>query len=279
MTANKNIITSSFDRTVYPLDSLMHVRVRLQKLIKNENIILLTISDKNKKTILSETINISKTKNLDPKGHLYQICIKMSGNRWNVGQSYMLHVVYSNCTFTSAMCIAKHKPILETDKSMYIIGSDIIVTVIAPDLDKDSEKREYIGDKSDHSLTISSDLGTIKNYKLRETDKSTGIFQAIIGLLPPFTIKKGKRIRNKARGTGLEDGYLPVGIGKKITFEFHSKSGNAKLSVNTSNFGATVELDKKIYNPRDQVILLFWHLTLIIILMQSIKLVIYPIAR
>ena len=193
MITNKNMISSSFDRTIYPLDSMMYIRIRLQKLIKNENIILLSIFNKNKKEIISKKINISKTKNLDSNGYLYQTCIKMSGNDWNVGQSYMLHVVYSNYSSISTMCIAKHKPILETDKSLYIIGSDIIVTIIAPDLNKNSKKAEYIGDKPDHSLTISSDLGIIRNYKLRETGDSTGIFQAIIGLMPPFAIKKGKK--------------------------------------------------------------------------------------
>jgi len=254
MTDKKIIVSCSFDRTVYPLDSIMHFRVLLNTLVKGEKIYLVILHE-NGKHIISKTINPSKTKSLDSKSYLYETSIKMKGKEWKVGNSYLLLASYAGQKSSDSTKIAKRKPVLQTDRSVYIIGSDIIVTVIAPDLDRDNQRPEIIGNKPDHSLTISSSRGIIKNYKLRETGDSTGIFQGIIGLLPPYSIKNGKKIRNKARGKGILDGYLPVGIAEEIKFEFKSKSGTAKLNAFSSNFGAAIELNQKIYSPRDRIYL------------------------
>lgn len=254
MTKQDVIISTSFDRTVYPLNSTMHIRVRINKIIKNE-LIYVEIYDNKKKIMSSRKINPKKAKNLEKNsGHLYQTNITMQGDNWIIGKSYTLLARYSNVKVSDSMTIDKRRPVIQTDRSVYLIGGDMVVTVIAPDLDRDSEKSEIIGNHKDHTLTISSRFGILKNHKLLETGDSTGIFQGLIGLIPPYSIKNGKKIRNKARGNGPVNGYLPVApLGEEIIIEFKSKSGNASLSAFSSNFGATVELDQKIYCPTDKV--------------------------
>ena len=250
-----NPIAVSFDRTVYPLDSMMHIRFRIFDLIPNESICM-EIIDNNKKAIVSRIINPYKTHNLEnPPDYLFQTDVRMKGNVWKLGHSYTVIAKYGNFEAFSSTIIAKHRPVIQTDKSVYINGSDVIVTVIAPDLDKDNQKAEIIGNKSEHMLTISSSHGMIKGYKLRETGDSTGIFQGVLELAPVYTQKKGKREKNKAKGTGPFNGQLPVSIGEEILIEFKSSSGNEKLSIFSSNFGATIELDQKVYVPTDKVYL------------------------
>ncbi len=251
---NKITITTSFDRTVYPLDSLMHIRVRLHKLIENK-LIKLEIYNKKNRLLAYKTINPQKAKSLDETGYLFQTNIRMKGYEWKIGNIYTLKTRYGKSAATNSMTIEQRKPIIQTDKSVYIIGSDIIVTVIAPDLDKDNDKPETIGNKPDHCLTISSSCGSIKNYKLVETGDSTGIFQGVIGLLPRYVGSGKKKKLNKTRGTGPINGYLPVRIGDEITFQFKSESGNVKLVAFSSNFGVTVEMDQKRYCPTDKVYL------------------------
>lgn len=246
-------ITVSFDRTVYPLDSIIHIRFRVFDLIPNE-LIKMQIVDENKKPLVSKTINPYKAHNLETSpDYLFQTDVKMKGNVWKLGRSYTVVVKYANFEASDSTIIAKHRPVIQTDKSVYINGSDVIITVIAPDLDKDNQKAEIIGNKSNHMLTISSSHGKIRSYKLQETDESTGIFQGVIELVPVYSLKKGQRVKNVGRGTGPFDGQIPVSIGEEIFIEFKSSSGNEKLSIFSSNFGATVELDQKIYVPTDKV--------------------------
>lgn len=256
MTKQDIIISTSFDRTIYPLNSTIHIRVRINKIIKDE-FIHVEIFNQKKRIITIAKINPKKSKNLEKSdGYLYQTNIVMHGDEWRAG-TYTLVALYANTKASDSMIISKgRKPFVKTDRSVYLMGGDMVVTVIAPDLDKDNEKPETIGNHKDHTLTISSRFGALKNYKLRETGDSTGIFQGLVGLILPYSIKNGKKIKNKARGNGPVNGYLPVGLlGEEIIIEFKSKSGNSRYSAFTSNFGVAIELDQKIYCPTDKVYL------------------------
>lgn len=231
----------------------MHIRFRLDKLIPNE-LIKMKIMGSDKKVLVSKTINPYKLKNLEsPPDYLYQINVQMKGNSWKLGHNYTVSAEYAGFVITDSALIAKRRPVIQTDKSVYISGSDVIITIIAPDLDKDNDKAEIIGNSSKHQLIISSSHGTIKNYKLMETGDSTGIFQGLIKLMPLYSVKKKVRIKNKAKGTGPFNGELPVSMGEEIIIEFKSDSGNEELSIFSSNFGVSIELDQKSYVPTDKV--------------------------
>lgn len=249
-----NLFGVSFDRIVFPLHSLMHIQIRLKRLLKNE-ILEITLRSKTKKILFYKKFDPIKLKNLDKKnGFLFEIDIPMKGSVWKIGQSYEIFAKYGNEIMSDSMTIAKRRPALQSDKSVYLVGSDIIVTVIAPDLDRDNDKPEYVGDKkSDSKLTISTKWGKLENYRLLETGDSTGIFQGIVGLIPAYKLKNGRKVKNRAYGKGPFNGYLPVSKGEIIDFKFKSDSGNARLIAYSSNFGASVELDQKIYTPTDKV--------------------------
>jgi hypothetical protein len=147
---------------------------------------------------------------------------------------------------------------LQSDKSVYIIGSDMILTLIEPDLDLDNDLAETydldliewdsdastvsMGDKVAASVALAFDP---EPSDLRETGDSTGIFQSVIEI--PETL----------RGDNLERG-------EEIVLEFTDwgpsgsdyvgqEDEDINLTIFTSNFGATVELDQKVYTWTDKV--------------------------
>jgi len=150
--------------------------------------------------------------------------------------------------------------VLQTDKSVYIIGSDIIMTLIEPDLNLESDESEtwdldLIEWDSDAATTAMGNQGAAgtsyaasfdpEPSDFRETGDSTGIFQIVI------------EVPNTLAGTALDRG-------EQIDLEYvdHSPSGakwvgeessDIGTTIYTSNFGATIELDQKVYTWTDKV--------------------------
>ena len=150
--------------------------------------------------------------------------------------------------------------VLQTDKSVYIIGSDIIMTLIEPDLNLESDESEtwdldlieWDSDAKTTAMGNSGDAGTSyaatfdpEPSDFRETGDSTGIFQIVIevpGTLAGTALDRGEQI-------DLE--YVDFSpSGAKYVGEESSDIG---LTVYTSNFGATIELDQKVYTWTDKV--------------------------
>ena len=245
-------LSGSFDRTVYPLNAVMHLRAGMNKLIQNE-MLSFEIFDFRKNKLFSKRINPKNKKyRVAPDVLLFEATTKMKGNKWKIGEQYTLRVTYGKHQYESHTIIAKRNSIILTDRETYLLGSDAIITVIAPDFDLDNDKPEFIGNKPNNKITISSSVAKLKNYKLRETGDSTGIFQGVIGFLPPKYIK-GKRQFPKPKGKGPADGYLPAKISDETTIKFENQYESIIKKFNLSNFGVAVELDKKTYDCNDKV--------------------------
>jgi hypothetical protein len=147
---------------------------------------------------------------------------------------------------------------LQSDKSVYIIGSDMILTLIEPDLDLDNDLAEtydldLIEWDSDAATVTMGDQGGSTNQArfdpepsdLRETGDSTGIFQSVIEI--PDTLNNDKLERGEEIVLEYTD-WGPSGA------DFVGQEDeDINLTVFTSNFGATVELDQKVYTWTDKV--------------------------
>jgi len=147
---------------------------------------------------------------------------------------------------------------LQSDKSVYIIGSDMILTLIEPDLDLDNDLAEtydldLIEWDSDAATVTMGDQGGSTNAEafdpepsdLRETGDSTGIFQSVIEI--PATLNND----NLERGEEIVLEYTDWGPSGADYVGQEDEDIN--LTVFTSNFGATVELDQKVYTWTDKV--------------------------
>lgn len=146
--------------------------------------------------------------------------------------------------------------VLEADKSVYIIGSDMILTLTDPDLDLDNDKVETYSldliewDSDAATLTmgqLGSEISAFDPEPLhfRETGDSTGIFQIVVEIpqeLRDDSLERGEEIILEYTDWSPSGAYH---VGKA--------DEDINLTIHTSNFGATVELDKKMYASNDKV--------------------------
>jgi len=150
---------------------------------------------------------------------------------------------------------------LQSDKSVYIIGSDMILTLIEPDFDLDNDMAEVydldliewdsdaatctMGDRLTNGGCETTDSFDPEPSDLRETGDSTGIFQSVIEI--PSTLDTDRLQRGEEIVLEYTD-WGPSGA------DFvGDEDEDVNLTIFTSNFGATVELDQKVYTWTDKV--------------------------
>jgi hypothetical protein len=159
-------------------------------------------------------------------------------------------------TVTDSATFDLRNGVLQSDKSVYIIGSDMILTLIEPDLDLDSSQNETYDldliewDSSAATISMGNAGGEITAFdpepsSLRETGPNTGIFQVIVEI--PDTLDDN----SLERGEEIE--LIYVDWGPSGSESVGENSEDISRTVFTSNFGATVEFDQKIYTWTDKV--------------------------
>ena len=141
--------------------------------------------------------------------------------------------------------------VLQSDKSTYVIGQDALLTLIEPDLNLDSASQETIDldriewDSDADTVNLDEpEFGAVP-ANLRETDLNTGIFQVVI------TIPEDINDNNLERGEDITLTYTDYGPSGADSVGDDDRA--VELSIETSNFGATLELDQNIYTWTDKV--------------------------
>ena len=159
-------------------------------------------------------------------------------------------------TVTDSATFDLRNAVLQSDKSVYIIGSDMILTLIEPDFDLDNDGAEtypldLIEWDGDAGTTSMGKYGTSDGAfdpepsDFRETGDSTGIFQIVIEI--PEALGGDKL----ERGEEIELEYTDWG--PSGSDHVGDEDEDINLTVFTSNFGSTVELDQKVYTWTDKV--------------------------
>ena len=186
------------------------------------------------------------------------------GENYCILQGDILQVEYTDPTdasgdvntVTDSATFDLRNGVLQSDKSVYIIGSDMILTLIEPDLDLDNDGAEtydldLIEWDSDAATVTMGNLGNNaavfdpEPLDLRETGDSTGIFQIVIEIpeiIEGDSLERGEQIDLEYTDWG-PSGSDYVG----------DEEEDVSLTVFTSNFGATIELDQKVYTWTDKV--------------------------
>jgi len=159
-------------------------------------------------------------------------------------------------TVTDSSSFDLRNGVLQSDKSVYLIGSDMILTLIEPDFDLDNDETEsytldlieWDSDAAEISMGILGGFAASFDPEpsdFRETGDSTGIFQVVIEI--PDTLDN----ELLDRGEQIDLEYTDEGpAGADYVGQEDEDIG---LTVYTSNFGATVELDQKVYTWTDKV--------------------------
>ena len=158
-------------------------------------------------------------------------------------------------TVTDSATFDLRNGVLQSDKSVYIIGGDMILTLIEPDLNLESDEAEtydldLIEWDSDAAALTMGNLGGGVDFDpepsdLRETGDSTGIFQVVVEIPEELA---GDRIE---RGEAIELEYIDYGPSGADYVGHDTEDIN--LNIFTSNFGATIEMDQKVYTWTDKV--------------------------
>ena len=159
-------------------------------------------------------------------------------------------------TVTDSATFDLRNGVLQSDKSVYIIGGDMILTLIEPDLNLESDEAETYDldliewDSDAAAVTMGNAVGYAANFDpepsdLRETGDSTGIFQVVVEIPEELA---GDRIE---RGEAIELEYTDYGPSGADYVGDDTEDIN--LNIFTSNFGATIELDQKVYTWTDKV--------------------------
>ncbi|HUU48096.1 MAG TPA: hypothetical protein VMW55_04855 [Nitrosopumilaceae archaeon] len=187
-----------------------------------------------------------------------------SGESYCILQGDILQVEYTDPadasgdinTVTDSATFDLRNGVLQSDKSVYIIGSDIILTMIEPDLDLDNDAAETYDldliewDSDAATVSMGNADGEGASFdpeptSFRETGDSTGIFQIIIEVPE---VLAGDRLE---RGEEIVLEYTDWGpSGSDFVGD---EDEDVNLTIYTSNFGATVELDQKVYTWTDKV--------------------------
>lgn len=231
------LIVVQTDKSVYTYGSDMIVTIINPYFITGTPI-KLEIQNNQRKTVYKNTIPVdSKAKSI------YQEIIRIEGEDWaQPGAEYKILAEYADkwaqlSVFTSDFGIA-----IELDQKVYSWTDKVYITIVAPDLVQNSNEIEFIGDKPDRKITISTSKGKLENYRLEETKKDTGIFTGEIKLTG-FSGHNTTGDRNsndatgKIEGTGPRDGKIGCSNKDGITINLETPtktvSGSALIRWNT----------------------------------------------
>ena len=265
----------SLDRTVYPVPPGDEVTITVAVDDADED-----ISSSSKQTISGVklkvdglTVDLGELKETEPDSGIFEGAITIgthvTGLNDNtekietrqIEQGDIITVTYTDVSDASgnknsvsdSATFDLRNAVLQSDKSVYVIGQDALLTLIEADLNLDSgtidnidlDRINWDSDAYDGSLdAVRADFGPVPT-NLRETGENTGIFQVVI------------TISEKVDGNSLERGEEIT-----LTYEDKGPSGadfvgddmrDVELQIETSNFGATVELDQNVYTWTDKV--------------------------
>ena len=149
---------------------------------------------------------------------------------------------------------------LSIDKDVYVLGSDMVITLTDPDLNLDSGTSESYAmtliewDSSAASsqllsLAASGGYGFTNNpSSIEETGSDTGVFQTVTTIPSLEVVSAGTDIEY---GEAVTLTYVDVGLSGENNVGDDTLDVEAYFSI--SNFGALIELDKAVYNWTDTV--------------------------
>ena len=189
----------------------------------------------------------------------YTLEVITTDDDYNLEQGSIITVTYNDPTDASgnenlvsdSATFDLRNAVLTSDKSTYVIGQDALLTLIEPDLNLDSDSQEtlplsFIEWESDADDAILSNpaFGAVPS-NLRESDVNTGIFHVTI------TIPEEINGNALERGEEITLTYTDYGPSGADTVGEDDRA--VERQIETSDFGATIELDQNVYTWTDKV--------------------------
>ena len=276
----------SLDRTVYPIptaanadNSIEATQVTITVTVDDSDVdtsssSTQTIKDGVTLTVAGVIVDLGELKETEPDSGIFDVEVKIGSSvagkdandrskdkAVDIEQGNIITVRYidesdasgNKNSVSDSATFDLRNAVLTSDKSVYVIGQDALLTLIEADLNLDSgtidnvdlERINWDSEAYDGSLADArADLGPVPT-NLRETGENTGIFQVVI------TISESIDNNPLERGEEITLTYLDRGpSGADFVGD---DERDVELQIETSNFGATVELDQNVYTWTDKV--------------------------
>ncbi|MDE1765833.1 MAG: SIR2 family protein [Thaumarchaeota archaeon] len=209
-------IQVSAHKSVVIYGETLEIRTRVSKI--PDKAIALTIMNAQNEIIYKGNMDEEINEEISSKK------IVVRGSKWHVGEDCTIVAEYDGKTAWDKIHISEKLPIvLQTDKSVYIYGSDMIVTIVNPN--------HIVGIPINLEI-IGLDNKLVYKNSIPVQQFGNGIYQEIILV-------------------GGKDWSRVPGSQFRAVAEFDGKT--AEVVIYTSNFGATIQLDQKVYTWTDRV--------------------------
>ena len=265
----------SLDRTVYPVpppgdDNKVTITVAVDDSdVDTSSSSTQTIETGVTLTVAGVEIDLGSLKETEPDSGIFEstVTVDSHANRDNtnddnrIEQGDIITVRYidesdasgNKNSVSDSATFDLRNAVLTSDKSVYVIGQDALLTLIEADLNLDSgtidnvdlDRINWDSDAYDGSLdAVRADLGPVPT-NLRETGENTGIFQIVITI--------SDSIDGDALERGEEITLAYIDYGPSGADYVGDDDRDVELQIETSNFGATVELDQNVYTWTDKV--------------------------
>lgn len=228
-------ISVKSDKAVYPISSKVYMRVLTPFLLVGEPIIFEVRNPQ--KIIFYQELNPSESEMPELReGNIYQTSFTMKKEDCKPKDVITIKAQHGHAYSYDWSTIDERNPVAQSDKSVYDWNSDMILTVVDPDANKDSMKEEYVGDRQDSKLIILSSKGKLENYRLKETGKDTGIFQGVLGIIGVSKdgTKHARNLNGKSitttQGTEISDGFIECGEDEILKITYSNNRATAELT-------------------------------------------------
>ncbi|RDJ30992.1 MAG: hypothetical protein DWQ18_04665 [Crenarchaeota archaeon] len=192
----------------------------------SQNSIHLKIIDENNNTIYSNVIPLSEKSN-----GVYQEIVRIEGNYWKENTNYIIKATLNDQEYLVQFHTTKFVMALILDQKVYSWGDKVRIALIAPELNRNPEKINSIGNSDNYKISVQTKLGKL-NYSLQENKKNSGIFFGEV-TLTGFKISKKHKIsgREITSGHGPADGLLACKNDDAITIVFSTQSKTITASA------------------------------------------------
>ena len=267
----------SLDRTVYPVpppgdDNEVTITVSVDDSdVDTSSSSTQTIETGVTLTVAGVIIDLDPLKETEPDSGIFESTVKVdshanrdnTNNNNRIEQGDIITVRYidesdasgNENTVSDSATFDLRNAVLTSDKSVYVIGQDALLTLIEADLNLDSGTIDNVGldriawDSEAYDDSLDTDearaaLGPVPT-NLRETGENTGIFQVVITI--------SESIDGNALERGEEITLTYIDYGPSGADYVTDDERDVELQIETSNFGATIELDQNVYTWTDKV--------------------------
>jgi hypothetical protein len=246
VTYDTTTATISLDRNEYPRDAIVYAEVYDPDMNKDPTNAEAGTTGIIKLTIGGSTLDPTSFTETDRNTATFKAVFSLTGTTEdNLGQS--LTVNYNNGEAVASAVITAYTGSLSLDKDEYVISDKAVITLVDPDLNKDSGSTETYSASTGQIVKVySEEEGTDGAHwvTMKETGDNTGIFEGKFTFgtsdspnadtgIPQVGVTAGAKVTVTYTDDWDADGNTNVAVTKTVTY----KSNTGSVSFESTAYG------------------------------------------